>query len=143
MNLEVHQYGSHMRRLRPGATNTIAFLRTLAIACLITLSCGPLSSKAPSAGAPRPTSIWILKMTTPMSGWARVFQPRTSDAPERVLLVRTNDGGSNWRDVTPPGMTPSGGATPAEFLDQNTGWIMASAHRRRGSSLERGDHPGP
>ncbi len=40
-------------------------------------------------------------------------------------VVRTNDGGATWHDVTPSGVTKLGFGTTFYFLDSNHGWVVS------------------
>ncbi len=39
-------------------------------------------------------------------------------------VLRTQDGGATWHNVTPPGASALGFGTGASFLDSNRGWIL-------------------
>ena len=41
-------------------------------------------------------------------------------------VVRTNDGGATWHDVTPSGVTKLGFGNPFYFLDSNHGWVVTA-----------------
>ena len=40
-------------------------------------------------------------------------------------VVRTNDGGATWHDVTPSGVTKLGFGSTFYFLDSNHGWVVS------------------
>ncbi|MBI3174482.1 MAG: hypothetical protein HYZ25_12220 [Chloroflexi bacterium] len=56
-----------------------------------------------------------LHMLTELDGWA------LSDK----AILRTNDGGSTWYDVTPPGVYPLGYGVSADFLDASRAFFVA------------------
>lgn len=61
-----------------------------------------------------PEAISNLDMLDPQNGWM------ITDAS----ILRTEDGGSTWHNVTPPGAHAFGSGTGASFLDSNRGWIL-------------------
>jgi len=63
-----------------------------------------------------PEAISDLHMLDTQNGWM------ITDAS----ILRTQDGGSTWHSVTPPGAHAFGSATGASFLDSNRGWILIS-----------------
>jgi len=56
-----------------------------------------------------------LHMLTELDGWA------LSDK----AILRTNDGGSTWYDVTPPGVYPLGYGVSADFFDASRAFFVA------------------
>ena len=73
----------------------------------------PPTLSAPVSAAPAFTAIHMLDT---MNGWA------ITDTG----VVRTNDGGITWHDVTPSGVTKLGFGIPFYFLDSNHGWVVAA-----------------
>ena len=63
-----------------------------------------------------PDAISSLHMLDAQNGWM------ITDA----TILRTQDGGSTWHDVTPPGAHALGFGTGASFLDSSRGWILVS-----------------
>ena len=61
-----------------------------------------------------PDAISSLHMLDVQNGWM------ITDA----TVLQTQDGGSTWHDVTPPGMHALGSGTGASFLDSDRGWIL-------------------
>src|SRR5215510_13187457 len=61
-----------------------------------------------------PEAVSNLHMLDAQNGWM------ITDA----TVLRTQDGGSTWHDVTPPGAHALGFGTGASFLDSNRGWIL-------------------
>ncbi len=63
-----------------------------------------------------PEAISRLHMLDTQNGWM------ITDA----TILRTQDGGSTWRDVAPPGAHALGFGTGTAFLDSNRGWVLIS-----------------
>jgi len=63
------------------------------------------------------------RMLTSEQGWA--IGPTTSPSGARDAILITDDGGSHWRNVTPPGFAPAGSRT-AYFLDASHAWVAAT-----------------
>ncbi len=63
------------------------------------------------------------RMLTPEQGWA--VGPPTGPAAAVEAVLKTEDGGSHWRNVTPPGFSPSFGVSQwmAYFLDVSHAWV--------------------
>lgn len=55
-----------------------------------------------------------IEMLDEVSGWAITEQK----------IIRTNDGGVTWYDVTPPSLTEAGYLVFADFLDANRAWVQ-------------------
>ena len=72
----------------------------------------PPTLSAPVVSAPAFT---VLHMLDTKNGWA------VTDTG----VVRTNDGGTTWHDVTPSGVTKLGFGTTFYFLDSNHGWVVS------------------
>ncbi len=72
----------------------------------------PPTLSEPVSSAPAFTMIHMLDV---MNGWA------ITDTG----VVRTNDGGATWHDVTPSGVTKLGFGTTFYFLDSNHGWVVS------------------
>jgi photosystem II stability/assembly factor-like uncharacterized protein len=49
-------------------------------------------------------------------------------------VLRTEDGGATWHDVTPSGVSTLGYETGASFLDSNRGWILVPGPNDLGGS---------
>jgi photosystem II stability/assembly factor-like uncharacterized protein len=73
----------------------------------------PLEINAPLVEAPSLVSIHMIDV---VNGWG------VSD----TQIVRTNDGGVTWYNVTPPGVTETGylAASQSEFLDATHAWMQ-------------------
>lgn len=71
----------------------------------------PSGIEAPIIEAP---SIVNIEMLDEVFGWALTEEK----------VIRTNDGGVTWYDVTPPGLTESGYLVFANFLDVNHAWVQ-------------------
>jgi len=68
------------------------------------------------------TVLWA-QLVTPTSGWALT----------RTRLAWTGDGARSWRTITPRAV-PAARVRGAFFLDQRTGWVVASARTRETGS---------
>lgn len=77
-----------------------------------TVTAAPPTLSAPVSSAPAFTAIHMLDA---MNGWAIT----------ETGVVRTNDGGVTWHDVTPSGVTKLGFGTTFDFLDSNHGWVIS------------------
>ncbi len=86
----------------------------------------PLKSVSKTIAA----NAWYLKMIDSKTGWAMAAAG---------YVLRTDDGGNTWMDVTPPGLKEAIGApanTPGEFrpgyffLDANHAWMVASPFQK-------------
>ena len=78
----------------------------------VTVTVAPPTLSAPVSSAPAFTT---LRMTDAANGWA------ITDSG----VVRTNDGGMTWHDVTPSSVTKLGFGTTYYFLDSNHGWVVS------------------
>src|SRR5271157_2851376 len=78
----------------------------------------PVTVAPPTLGAPVSSApaFTMLRMIDATNGWA------ITDTG----VVRTNDGGATWHDVTPSGVTKLGFGIPFYFLDANHGWVVAT-----------------
>lgn len=98
----------------------------------------PLSVETPQ-GTPLPPeidapilespSIVNIEMLDEVFGWALTEQN----------IIRTNDGGATWHNVTPPGMTDAGYLVFADFLDADHAWVQSPDMNRypNGGTLYR------
>ncbi len=68
---------------------------------------------APALESP---SIVRIEMMDEVDGWAIT----------ETQIIRTNDGGVTWYDVTPPGLTQAGYSVFVDFLDMYHGWIQVA-----------------
>jgi photosystem II stability/assembly factor-like uncharacterized protein len=85
----------------------------------------PPTLSAPVSAAPAFTMIHMIDIA---NGWA------ITDTG----VVRTNDGGLTWHDVTPSGVTKLGFGVPFYFLDSNHGWVVsANPSNSSGGTLYR------
>ncbi len=71
----------------------------------------PASIDAPLIESP---SIIFINMLDEVYGWAVT----------ETELIRTNDGGVTWYNVTPPGLTDVGYSVFTEFLDKTHAWVQ-------------------
>jgi photosystem II stability/assembly factor-like uncharacterized protein len=78
----------------------------------VKVTAAPPTLSAPVVSAPAFTAIHMIDAT---NGWA------ITDTG----VVRTNDGGATWHDVTPSGVTKLGFGTTFYFLDSNHGWVVS------------------
>ncbi|HUH99326.1 MAG TPA: hypothetical protein VLZ89_18345 [Anaerolineales bacterium] len=85
-----------------------------------TVTAAPPTLGAPLAAAPAFTAF---RMIDASNGWA------ITDTG----VVRTNDGGASWHDVSPAGVSKLGFGTPFFFLDSNHGWVVAGDPSSQGS----------
>jgi photosystem II stability/assembly factor-like uncharacterized protein len=76
------------------------------------VTAAPPTLSAPIVSAPAFTAIHMIDST---NGWA------ITDTG----VIRTNDGGATWHDVTPSGVTKLGYGTTFYFLDSNHGWVVS------------------
>jgi photosystem II stability/assembly factor-like uncharacterized protein len=86
----------------------------------------PQSALPPSDGTPLPDeidaplidspSIINIEMMDEVYGWG-ITERR---------IIRTNDGGVTWYDVTPPGLAQAGYSVFFDFLDMDHGWLQVS-----------------
>jgi photosystem II stability/assembly factor-like uncharacterized protein len=63
------------------------------------------------------------RMMTPEKGWAAGPSNGPSGAQNGILI--TEDGGINWRNVTPPGFSPTDSQWFPFFLDASHAWVVA------------------
>jgi photosystem II stability/assembly factor-like uncharacterized protein len=61
-------------------------------------------------------SIIFIEMQDEVYGWAVTEKQ----------VVRTNDGGASWYNVTPPGLTETGYSVFTNFLDVSHAWVQAA-----------------
>ncbi|HEY3473766.1 MAG TPA: hypothetical protein VGK56_04100, partial [Anaerolineales bacterium] len=67
------------------------------------------------AGAPIETPALIeIQFFNDLDGWALT----------ETFLVRTNDGGITWYDVTPPDLEEAGATVETFFLDKDHAWVQ-------------------
>jgi photosystem II stability/assembly factor-like uncharacterized protein len=78
----------------------------------VPLTVAPPTLNAAVSSAPAFT---MLRMIDAANGWA------ITDTG----VVRTNDGGQTWHDVTPSGVARLGLGTTFYFLDSNHGWVVS------------------
>jgi photosystem II stability/assembly factor-like uncharacterized protein len=71
----------------------------------------PAVIKAPLVGSP---SLQFLDMFNESDGWGVT----------ETQIVRTNDGGITWYNVTPAGLTETGYSVGTTFLDVNHAWVQ-------------------
>ncbi len=84
----------------------------------------PPTLSAPVSSAPAFTMLRMIDVT---NGWA------ITDTG----VVRTNDGGATWHDVTPSGVTKLGFGTTSYFLDSNHGWVVSGDPSSNSNTLYR------
>ena len=84
----------------------------------------PPTLSAPVVSAPAFTAFHMIDTT---NGWA------ITDTG----VVRTNDGGLTWHDVTPSGVTKLGFGTTFYFLDSNHGWVVSGDPSSSSNTLYR------
>lgn len=72
----------------------------------------PEAINAPVIESP---SIVFIEMRDEVYGWALTEKN----------IVRTNDGGATWYNVTPPGLTEAGYSVFPDFLDVSHAWLQA------------------
>jgi len=70
----------------------------------------PVQLLAASVTSPQLTSIYFVSL---LEGWGQTD----------TGIVRTNDGGATWRDVTPAGLSMANGVG-ADFLDASHAWLQ-------------------
>ncbi|HUI88527.1 MAG TPA: YCF48-related protein [Anaerolineales bacterium] len=88
------------------------------------VTAAPPTLTAPIVAAPAFTA---LHMVDVMNGWA------ITDTG----VVRTNDGGTTWHAVTPPGVTKLGFGTTFYFLDASHGWVVTGDPSSNTNTLYR------
>ncbi len=88
---------------------------TIAAALTAFVACGDGDSLSDADGAVAGGVVRSMQIISETDGWVLT--------DERLLL--SVDGGQNWNDVTPPGISPADirGAT---FIDATNGWVAAS-----------------
>jgi photosystem II stability/assembly factor-like uncharacterized protein len=71
------------------------------------------------------------RMVTPDQGWA--VGPPTGPGGAVEAVLRTEDGGTHWRNVTPPGFSPTFGSSQwtAYFLDVSHAWVAVVPNSRQ------------
>jgi len=79
---------------------------------MVTAIVAPPTLSAPVSSSPAFTT---LRMIDPTNGWAITDNG----------VVRTNDGGITWHDVTPSGVAKLGFGTTYYFLDLDHGWVVS------------------
>lgn len=87
----------------------------LAIALLVVAACN--STRVVSIS---PVSLQQVWMITATAGWATAYDA-TYDS-QHTLILHTVDGGSRWRNVSPPGGWRSAGLP--DYLDANHAWLL-------------------
>lgn len=115
---------------KPKGTTVTALLLGITLAGLV-FSCQPNSSPPPQTGTGPAeligsVSLATIHMFSATTGWAEALEPPTTPGPMvRRLILRTTDGGQEWRNVTPRDLPaqPQGSA-PTEYLDPYRAWMM-------------------
>ena len=88
------------------------------------VTAAPPTLRAPVVSSPAFTAIHMLDI---MNGWAIT----------ETGVIRTNDGGASWHDVTPSGVTKLGYGTTFYFLDSNHGWVVSGDPSSNSNTLYR------
>jgi photosystem II stability/assembly factor-like uncharacterized protein len=122
---------------RTAGGNATALLVAMTLAGSVMASCEPGVSAPTVLPSPTvapaqltgPVNLVAIHMISATTGWAEGFEPFTTAYPAVTrLILRTTDGGQNWRNVTPQGLSPQvQGVAPTEYLDQNKAWVMGLA----------------
>ncbi len=94
-----------------------------------TVTFAPPTLSAPVVSSPAFTALHMIDVT---NGWA------ITDTG----VVRTNDGGATWHDVTPSGVTKLGFGTTFYFLDSNHGWVILGDSSSNSNTLYRTQNGG-
>lgn len=112
----------------------------LATACNLPLGASPApvteipaqASEVPSFGVPQveqatpvPQPINSSVVTDPQFNTLRMLTELDGWALSDKAILRTNDGGSTWYDVTPPGVYPLGYGVSADFFDASRAFFVA------------------
>ncbi len=101
-----------------GATVWLRFVSVNRQALKQQVTAAPKPSLGPSAEAVVPAEFTWLRMVSPTSGWAVVV------GRSKSLVVRTDDAGRHWRDVSPaPQLLP----TATLVWDTNVAWVAYSS----------------
>lgn len=83
----------------------------------------PQSAVAPQ-GTPLPVEIAASVVESPSIISIDMMDEVYGWAVTEDNIIRTNDGGATWYDVTPPGLTEAGYSVFPEFLDVTHAWIQ-------------------
>jgi len=87
----------------------------------VPLTAAPPTLNAPVSSAPAFTALHMMDVA---NGWA------ITDTG----VVRTDDGGGTWHDVTPSGVTRLGLGIAFYFLDSNHGWVVSGNPSSNGTT---------
>jgi photosystem II stability/assembly factor-like uncharacterized protein len=94
----------------------------------LTASPVPTESTTPTLGpypdTPAPPAIDAAKVDSPPLVDIEFFNELDGWGVTETKVVRTNDGGITWYDVTPPDVEETGYSVTSFFLDQSQAWIQ-------------------
>jgi photosystem II stability/assembly factor-like uncharacterized protein len=116
----MHIFSRRAARQRQALSGT--FFVVLLISFLVLLSAWTLPSQPAfatafaSRAAPTATSLTSIDMFDTQRGWAITSTHH---------VLRTSDGASHWKDVTPPGLANAGSFAP-DFFSVSTAWLASS-----------------
>ncbi len=112
-------------------TLTFLFLLSFLAACgtpnqiPIPVTQGPtLASETPASAAPAGINAPIV--TSPGLAFIQMTDEKNGWGITDTKVVRTDDGGVTWYDVTPPNSPALGYPAKAEFIDDMHGWLIVS-----------------
>lgn len=109
------------------------FRRLFILLVLAASACSGNSAAAPRLGelpptpypdTPSPARIDAPRVDAPAIIELNMFNELEGWAVTEAGIVRTNDGGITWYDVTPPEMDRAGYSIEAFFLDSNHAWVQ-------------------
>lgn len=106
-----------------GQTEAPIGLEPAATATVEDASLAPLSGTAPQ-GTPLPDEINAPLIDTPSIINIEMMDEIYGWAVTEQHIIRTNDGGMTWYNVTPPELMEAGYSVSTEFLDVSHAWIQ-------------------
>jgi photosystem II stability/assembly factor-like uncharacterized protein len=98
----------------------------LLVLALVLSACAPAVTTTPTGAVTQmPPTLTAPASSAPAFSTLRMIDPTNGWAVTDTGVVRTNDGGTSWHDVTPSGVTKLGFGTTFYFLDSNHGWFVS------------------
>ena len=92
---------------------------------LITACASPIeSTPTPYPDTPSPAQITAPLIETPSLVSIKFLNELDGWGVTETQIVRTNDGGITWYNVTPPNLTEAGYSVEADVLDNNHVWVQ-------------------
>jgi len=116
----------------------VSKIRTTLIVLILVFagsSCGSSSTSSPEVPTPEATPALLLDTPSPVESIAPIVSDPQLFSIQFISsldgwgiteteVVRTDDGGETWNNVTPDGLTDVGYSTVRDFLDANHAWLL-------------------